>query len=67
MKKYRFYFHYYKRYKCISIHFKNKCMRCKDVVCEVPLESKWNISQPNLILRGFCKEIYIENDICYIK
>jgi len=67
MKKYRFYFHYYKRYECISIHFRNQCMICKDVVCEVPLESKWNETQPNLVLRGFCEEIYIKNDICYIK
>ena len=66
-KKYRFFFHYYKRYKCISIHYRDKCITAKDVVCDVPLESKWNKSQPNLVLRGFCSKLYIENDICYIK
>lgn len=66
MKKYRFFFHYYKRYKCLSIHYKNQCMRAKDIVCNVPVESKWNKTQPHLVIRGFANSVEIIDDICYI-
>jgi len=66
-KKYRFFFHYYKRYKCLSIHFKGKCYRANDVICEVPINSKWNKTQPNLVMQGFAKKIIIEKDVCTIK
>lgn len=66
MKKYRFFFHYYKRYKCLSIHYKNQCMRANDIVCNVPVESKWNKTQPNLVIRGFANSVEIIDDICYI-
>jgi hypothetical protein len=54
-------------YKCLSVHFKNKCYTVKDVICEVSVESKWNKHQPNLVMQGFAKEIIIENDLCVIK
>ncbi len=67
MKKYRFFFHYYKRYKCMSIHFKGVCLRADDVICEVPIETKWNKTQINLVMRGFAENVEIINNICYIK
>jgi len=67
MKKYRFFFHYYKRYKCMSIHYKGACLRANDVICSVPIETKWNKTQPNLVMRGFAESVEIINNICYIK
>ena len=66
MKKYRFFFHYYKRYKCMSIHFRDQCMRAQDVVCNVPKESKWNKTQPNLVMRGYAEKVEIIDQTCYI-
>tara|TARA_R110000751_G_scaffold75513_2_gene152112 strand:- start:310 stop:588 length:279 start_codon:yes stop_codon:yes gene_type:complete len=66
-KKYRFFFHYYKRFKCMSIHYKNQCLKADNVICSVPIETKWNKTQPNLIMRGFANSVKIENGVCYIE
>ena len=63
---YRFFYHYYKQHKCLSIHFKGKCYKVKDIICNVPTESKWNNSQPNLVMRGWANDVIIENEIAYI-
>lgn len=51
----------------MSIHFRGACVRVKDVVCNVPCETKWNATQPTLILRGWAAEVVIENEIAVIK
>lgn len=60
-KKYRFFYHYYRQYGCMSIHFKNTCYKVDDVICEVPCETKWSKTQPNLRMIGFATEIEIKN------
>ena len=67
MKKYRFYFHYYRRFDEMSIHFKGYCMRAKEVICECPIETKWNNQQPKVVLQGWAESVEIINEICYIK
>lgn len=67
MKKYRFFYHYYKQYKCMSVHFRNTCYKVQNVVCEVPTETKWNKTQPNLIVRGWCNEIEVKDNLIIIK
>jgi hypothetical protein len=66
MKKYRFFYHYYKQKKKMSIHFRNSCTVVDDVVCKVPCETKWKPTQPNLVMQGFAKEVKIENNKAYI-
>ena len=66
-KKYRVFFHYYKQYKCMSIHFRNKCMKAKNIECNVAIETKYNKSQPQLVMQGFAESVEIKDDICYIK
>jgi len=61
-KKYRFYYHYFKAKKKMSIHFKNSCQVVNDIECNVPCETKWNKRQPNLVMRGFCNNVIIKND-----
>jgi hypothetical protein len=66
-KKYRFFYHYYKQYKKMNIHFKKSCIVVDDIICEVPCETKWKKSQPNLVMQGFCTEVNIINNKAYIK
>lgn len=66
MKKYRFYYHYYKQYNEMSVHFKGKCYRVGDVKCFVPTETKWNNRQPKLVIRGFCSNLKFEDNVAYI-
>ena len=66
VKRYRFFYHYYRQYKCLSLHFRGKCHKVSDIVCEVPCESKWSNRQPNLVMRGFATGIEIEKGIARI-
>lgn len=66
-KKYRFFYHYYKQYNCLSVHFRGKCYKAANVICKVPTESKWNKTQPNLVMRGFAKEVTIVDGLATIK
>lgn len=63
-KTYRFFYHYYKQYKCMSVHFKGKCYKTKNVICKgVETETKWNEkSQPNLVVQGFASKLDIRDD-----
>ena len=51
----------------MSIHYKGKCMIAKDIICDVPIETKWNKTQPNIVMRGFAKKVEIVDEVCYIK
>lgn len=61
-KKYRFYYHYFRQYKCMSIHFKNKCYKVNNIECNVASNTKWNKTMPNLVMQGFCEEVIIDED-----
>lgn len=67
MKKYRFYYHYNKPNNKMTVHFKNKCYIVDDVVCCVWCETKWNNTQPKLVIRGFAQEIKFEDNKAYIQ
>ena len=66
MRKYRFFYHYSKQNRCMSVHFRNKCTQCKNVVCFPKTESKWNKIQPQLVIQGFATSIEIKEDTIYI-
>lgn len=51
----------------MSVHFKNKCYVVQNVDCQVPVETKWNARQPNLIMRGYASEVTFEGDKAIIK
>lgn len=61
-KQYRFFYHYYKQKKKMSIHFKNACIVVDNVICKVPCETKWNKRQPNLVMVGKATSVRIENN-----
>lgn len=66
MKKYRFFYHYYKQKKKMSIHFKGSCTVVDDIICNVPCETHWKKTQPNLVMRGFCKQVVIEDNKAFV-
>jgi len=66
MRKYRFFYHYFKQKKKMSIHFRNKCYIVDNITCKVECETKWSKTQPNIVMRGFCTEIIIDNNSAII-
>ena len=67
MKKYRFFYHYYRAKKCMSVHFRGKCYQAQDIDCQVPCETKWKKQQPNLVMQGFATEIIFEHNKAIIR
>ena len=61
--QYRFFYHYYKQKKRMSIHFKGACHVVDNVECLVPCETKWNKTQPQLVMRGWAKELDIVDGV----
>ncbi len=37
-----------------------------NIICNVTCQTKWNKTQPNLVMQGFCKEVIIKDNIGYI-
>jgi len=66
MKKYRFFYHYNKQHKKMTVHFKKKCLIVDDIDCKVSCETKWNKTQPQLVMRGFATNVEIKNNKAYI-
>lgn len=68
MKKYRYFYHFNKQQKKMTVHFRGKCLLAKNVIVKVPCETKWNDKQPMLVMRGFAKNVRIDsNDIAFIE
>ena len=66
-KTYRFFYHYFKGKKAMSIHFRDKCSVVDNIICKVPCETKWNERQPMLVMRGFCKNVIINDGVAIIE
>ncbi|WP_435787405.1 hypothetical protein [Clostridium sp.] len=51
----------------MSFHFSNEsCQVVSNIVCDVPSETKWNKTQPNLIMRGWATGYSLENNVITI-
>lgn len=46
----------------MSVHFRDTCHVTDNVECRVPCETKWNKTQPNLVMRGYASNIIVERD-----
>ena len=67
-KKYRFFYHYRRSVKGMTVHFKGQCIPCKNVVCKVDSETKWNKTQPQLVMQGFAKNVrFTDNETIIIE
>jgi hypothetical protein len=61
MKVYRFFYHYHKASQAMTVHFRGRCIPCKNIVCNVATESKWNKQQPRLVMQGYASMVVEEN------
>lgn len=61
-KQYRFFYHYRRSDKKMSVHFRGQCIPCEDVVCSVPTETKRNKIQPYLVIQGFANDVVVEGN-----
>jgi len=59
MKQYKFFYHFFKQKKKMSIHFRKSCIIVDNVVCNVPCETKWNKRQPMLVMQGKAKSVKV--------
>ncbi len=66
-KQYRFFFHYRRSTGGMSVHFKKICYTCKNIICNVPVETKYHDIQPHLTLQGMCKELIVNDDTITIQ
>jgi hypothetical protein len=57
MRKYRFFYHYFKGKGAMSVHFRGQCYVVNNVKCDVPCETKWKPTQPKLIMQGFASDV----------
>lgn len=64
---YRFYYHYNKPAKKMSVHFRQVCYIVDDIICNVPCETKWNETQPYVVMRGHAEQVIIKKNTAYIK
>jgi hypothetical protein len=46
----------------MTIHYRGKCIPVKDIECNVSTRTKWNKSQPYIVMIGFASNITIIND-----
>lgn len=63
---YRFFYHYRHSTDGMTVHFRGKCLPCKDIQCKVPCETKRNKRQPKLVMQGFCKDVVVKEEVAII-
>ena len=57
---YRFFYHYFKAKRKMSVHFRGTCHVVSNVTCNVPCETKWKKTQPSLVMQGFASHLHID-------
>jgi hypothetical protein len=62
----RFFYHYNKPHKCMSVHFRDTCYMVHDIQCQVPCETKWSDTQPHLKMVGWAHQVEIVGDMARI-
>lgn len=62
MKKFRFFYHYNKQQRKMSVHFKRKCYIVTDIICQPECQTHYRNSQPYLVMRGWTTNVLINND-----
>lgn len=58
----RFYFHYNRQRKGMTVHYRGRCIPCQNVICHPPCESKWNKRQPRLVMQGWARAVAVSKD-----
>ncbi len=68
MRSFKFFFHFNKNKKMMSLHFKKQCYFVKDIICKVPTNTKWNSRQPLIVMEGTASKVIINDfiEVAYI-
>ena len=66
-ERHRFFYHYRRSTGGMTVHYRERCFPCKNVVCEVPTETKYNKQQPRVVVQGFAREIEVDDDTITIR
>lgn len=66
MKQYRFFFHYNKQNGKMSVHFRKKCYIVDNVACFTQCHTKWNRTQPKVVMQGFATDLVIVDNSAII-
>ncbi len=61
-KKYRVFYHYNKQHNKMSVHFRNRCYIVDNIGCFVDMFTKWNKTQPHLVMQGWAEKVIISSD-----
>jgi len=61
VSKRRFFFHYRRQTKKMTLHWGGACHPVDDIVCNVDCETKWNNKMPVLVLQGWANNVEIIN------
>jgi hypothetical protein len=51
----------------MTVHYRGTCIPCTRVVCKAACETKYNRSQPRLVMQGFASDVREENGVVVIK
>lgn len=62
----RFFFHFNRQSKIMTLHFCGTCYQVVGIRCLVPCETKWNKRQPYLVMQGWAKDIEFEKGVATI-
>ena len=53
----RYFYHYNKQQKKMTIHWKGTCTCVDEIVCYVPAETKTSKNQPHYVLQGWANVV----------
>ena len=66
-RPFRFYYHWNRIHKKISVHFLGSCYLTKGLNIQVDTEAKFNNTQPLFVMRGWANHIDHNNNRTIIK
>ena len=50
----------------MSVHFRGKCHVVDNIIYMVPCNTKWNKTQPNIVMQGFTRNVDVLSGTAYI-
>ena len=60
MTEYRFFFHYNKPAKKMTVHFRGQCHIAKNLKIYPGVETHYNVRQPYLVMRGMATGLFVD-------
>lgn len=67
LKPRRFFFHFNKQTRNMTVHVAGQCIPVRHVSCHVPVQTKYNKRQPYLVLQGFARLVEVHGEIALIR